>query len=323
MPDRVLVIGSGSIGRRHASNLIKLGWRDIVIYDPAPESLEKAPKQCKKETDFSRALGSGCGIALVCSPPHLHVQQAMECLERGMHVFIEKPISHNLAGVDGLIALAKKKNLTIMTACNLRFSKAFAKVKELVDSGRLGKVLGVCINFGSYLPGWRPQADYRANYAARPETGGGVILDAGIHEIDFVRWLLGPARLHSAYARKQSDLEIQTEDYADMILQHHNGAVSSIHVDYLNREYTHKGMVICERGTIQWDFAKNTVTVNDGTARKFKEFGSGSANEMYVEEMKHFLKCARTGEKPLADAEDGRNALRIALSAKKMAGVCA
>ena len=288
MTEKILILGCGSIGQRHAKNLIDLGY-NVVLYDPSKKALDETMglKTEERTTDYWEALQSGCSIALICSPPQHHIQQAIDCLEVDMHVFIEKPLSHNLAGIKQMYALSKRKKLIVMVACNYRFIDSIKWAAK-----KVGKVYGCQISYGSYLPDWR-KTDYTKGYAAKKETGGGVILDAGIHQIDLALGLFGNATLVASYAKKQSNLKIKTEDYADLILQHDKGVITTIHVDYLSRARKHTIRFVGSEGTISIDIPPSS--------------------EMYIKEIKHFLYCIEHKEKPIGD---GWRALEIALEAR-------
>jgi len=286
---KVLVLGAGSIGQRHAKNLLGLGY-EVILYEPIWEAFKKVPHTCYSTlTDsYKSALNHGCDVAFVCSPPNFHVKQAIDCIKKGMHVFIEKPLSHNLAGITNLYRLAKEKKRIIMVACNYRFLNALQHLKKR-------KIYGCQINYGSYLPNWR-KTSYKKGYATKKETGGGVILDAGIHQIDLALWLFGKAHLVKSYAKKQSSLKIETEDYADLILQHDNKTmtITTIHVDYLSKTRHHTIRFIGEKGTTEIEIPADP--------------------NMYLEEIKYFFGCIKQKKQP---NDDGWRALEIALEARQ------
>src|SRR5215813_3907127 len=97
-------------------------------------------------------------------------------------------------------------------------------LNSLLAERAIGKVIASRVKVGQYLPDWHPWGNYRQSYSAQGELGGGANLDA-IHEIDYVRWLLGEV------AGKLSQLQIDTEDVAEILLRFENGAVGEIHLD--------------------------------------------------------------------------------------------
>ena len=194
---KIVVIGCGSIGKRHLRNLktlLKERNGEVIAFDVNKEALEFVSKEygIRTETDLNKALEEADG-AFMCIPNSLHVPTALKAVKHGCHVFVEKPLSHTMENVDELLRIAKEKNLTVTCGYNLRFYKPLQKVKDLLDAGAIGKVYGARVEFGYHLPSWRPNQDYRKNYGAIRAQGGGVILDV-IHEINYIRWLLGEAK---------------------------------------------------------------------------------------------------------------------------------
>ena len=222
-------------------------------------------------------------------------------------MFVEKPLSHAPADLDQIARLVESKKLTSLVGCNMRFHPGPARVKQLLEEGKLGKILFARIHTGSYLPEWRPNSDYRRNYAAKAETGGGCIMDC-IHEIDLARWYLGGVRSVFCSAGHLSSLEIETEDVAILVCRHANGAMSEIHLDYVQRTYERGCQIVGELGSIFWDFNAKSVRWYDAASKQWSIFPqpeTWGVNQMYVDEMKHFLDCVdkrRPTTLPIADA---------------------
>lgn len=203
----------------------------------------------------------------------------------------------------------------------MRFHPGPAQVKDLLDQHRIGRVLFARIQAGSYLPGWRRGQDYRANYAAREDTGGGCILDC-IHEIDLTRWYLGEVRSVLCACGKLSSLEIETEDVAALLCRHESGALSEIHLDYVQRSYERDCQIVGEQGSIFWQFKTGEVrwfdTV-DGEWTTLSQPPGWELNQMYVDEMEHFLECVRDQRPTMLSIPDAISVMQIALAAKRSA----
>ena len=322
---RFVVFGAGSIGLRHLRNARALGHAIAGVFDPDPGRLAAAAALAGAGAlvtgDETAALALTADAALVCSPTHRHVEQARAAVARGWHVLVEKPLSHALDGTAALVAETAAARRTVLVGCNLRFLPSLMLVKRLVDEGRVGTPLSARAECGYYLPYWRPQTDYRRGYGARRAMGGGIILDA-IHELDYLRWLLGDPREVFCYAGKVSSLEIDTEDNADLLLRFDYGAVANVHLDYLQRTYRRSCEVIGEDGVIVWDYIAQTVRVYGKEERRlevFEESINTDRNAMFVEELRHFVACTETGAPPTLDAAGGRRVLEIALAAKASA----
>lgn len=322
---RFVVLGAGSIGRRHLANALALGHTIAAVHDPDPARLAEAGRaageRARLTTREDEALAVDAEVVLVCSPTAAHVAQARAAVAAGRHVLIEKPLSHTLDGVDALVAEAAAARRIVLVGCNLHFLPSLRLVKRLLGEGRIGAPLSARAHCGYYLPHWRPRTDYRHGYAARQATGGGIILDS-IHEFDYLRWLLGEPREVFGYAGKLSTLEIDTEDNADILLRFDYGAVANVHLDYLQRTYRRSCEVIGEDGVIVWDYISQLVRVygkEDRRAEDYEESINAERNLMYVEELRHLVECVERGGPPELDAAGGRAVLAIALAAKRSA----
>ena len=322
---RVTILGAGSIGLRHLRNARALGHTIAAVFDPDVARRTDAAAVAGDGTlvtgDETAALDARADAVLVCSPTDRHLGQARAAVARGRHVLVEKPLAHVLEGTTELAAEAAARCLTVLVACNLRFLPSLQLVKRLIDEGRVGTPLAARAHCGYYLPYWRPHTDYRHGYGARQATGGGIILDS-IHELDYLRWLLGEPREVFCYAGTASSLEIDTEDTADLLLKFDYGAVASVHLDYLQRTYRRSCELIGEDGLIAWDYIAQTVRVYGKEDRRhevFEESINTDRNHMFVEELRHFVDCVERGATPLLDATGGRRVLEIALAAKTSA----
>ena len=322
---RAVVVGAGSIGQRHLKNLLALGHEVAAVLDPDPARLDEIRPLvgggCRLATDERDAFAGDANAAVICSPTHRHLDQARAALRRGWHVFVEKPLAHTLEGTDALVEEAGRAGRTVLVGCNLRFLPSLVLVKRLVEEGRIGRPLAARAHCGYYLPFWRPGTDYREGYGARQATGGGIILDS-IHEFDYLTWLLGCPREVFAYAGKVSTLEIDTEDNADVLLRFDYGAVANVHLDYLQRTYRRACDFIGEDGVIAWDYIAQSVTVygkEDRRVEVFQESINTERNQMFVDEMRHFVRCIEAREPPVLDAAGGRAILEVALAAKASA----
>jgi len=318
---RILVIGCGSIGERHIRNLKDLSVGEIIACDPNQKRVSVVGKKHKIQTytELGQALSRKVDAALVCIPPSAHVSIARKVINCGAHVFIEKPLSHSLKGVDELIDQARRKNLTIMVGYNFRFHPGVTLTKKLLDKGEAGRILSARADVGQYLPDWRPWQDYRLSYTARKRLGGGIILD-GSHELDYMRWFLGEVKEVSCFAGKLSRLEVDTEDTAEILLKFKNRAIAGIHLDFVRRDYSRNCEIIGEEGSIVWSYPDRLVRVYSARKKRWRIFKtSDDPNEMYVREAQHFIKCVQGKEKPIVNGKEGKKTLEIALAAKKSA----
>jgi predicted dehydrogenase len=235
-------------------------------------------------------------------------------------VFIEKPVASELVGVGELVAEARRQHRVLYVGYNLRFHAGLIKLKSLLDEGVIGKLLMIRAEVGQYLPDWRPTQDYRQGYNVSAAMGGGIILDAS-HELDYVRWLGGEVQSVFCAAGHLSDLEMETEDAAAIVLHLANGVIAEVHLDCIQRGYARSCKLIGTHGTLIWDF-KEGVRWFEGATKAWQEFKiMPEPNEMYVEEMRHVLACVRGETAPLVDGVSGQRVLEIALAAKRSAQI--
>jgi len=313
---KFLVIGYGSIGKRHTDNLknILKNKGDIIV---CRKPGQKKVAGLKTFFNLKNAFAENPLAAIIATPPSLHIPIALKCAKRGLHLFIEKPLSNNLKGLDQLVKLSKKYKLTCMIGCNLRFHPGLTKLKNLIEKNSIGKIISVLSQAGQYLPDWRKETKYQNTYSAKKSFGGGVVLDL-IHELDYLYWFFGKAKKVFCFADKSSTLNIDTEDNADILLKFKNNIQANLHLDYIQRCPQRSCQIIGEKGTIIWDYYKNSLRLyipKKGWRNLiFKNF---DRNDMYVDEMKHFIECIKNKQNPLIDLKQGIEVLKIALVAKE------
>ncbi len=317
-----LVVGVGSIGKRHIANLRRVGVRRIWAYDPQRERVDEAEARwgVRGFSSLEAALDAGPKAVLVCSPPVYHVPQALAAARVGAHLFVEKPLSASLEGVDELLAEVEARGLKTLVGCNFRFHPGLQRLRAALQEGALGRVLFARAEFGQYLPDWHPWEDYRQGYSARRDLGGGVVLDR-IHEIDYLVWLFGPVEEVTGWVGQVSDLDIETEDLAEAWLRFRSGVRAAVHVDYLNRTYTCRAEVVAAEGTAWWSFLPHELRLYDATRAETRSWAwpHYEVNDMYLAQTEHFLRVL-AGEEPSAkDLRQARHILEVALAVKASA----
>ena len=184
---KILMIGLGGIGQRHARNLRSMlsdrvellayrvrGFTHVVTprLEADPSKNVETELDIQVFPDLGLALAERPDVAFVCNPTSLHVPIALACLRAGCDLFIEKPLSDRLDGIDELIHAAEQANRVAMVGYQFRFHPCVKTLASVIASGCLGHILGVRAMIGEHLPRWHPYEDYREMYAAR--TSGGI-----------------------------------------------------------------------------------------------------------------------------------------------------
>lgn len=316
---KILIVGCGSIGERHIKNLKSFLKGNILACDLNESRLGCIRKKYGIDTykNYNKALSKKVDCVMVCTPTSTHLNLARKALAANCHVFIEKPLSNNLRGVDELIRLGKKNNKIISVGYILRFDKCLRKIKEWLNAQEIGKVVSVNAHFGYSFLKRKPDRDYREDYAGQKAGGGGVILDVS-HEIDYLMWLIGEVEEVFCYSNKSSQLDIDVEDLAEIFLKFKNNTISTIHLDFIQLPYHRFCRIIGHNGTIDWNFAKGIAKLYKAEKGKWEIYrGDKDWNIMYLEEIKHFIKCVEGKEKNFVDGKTGKKVLEVALAAKK------
>ncbi|MFN8535696.1 MAG: Gfo/Idh/MocA family oxidoreductase [Dehalococcoidia bacterium] len=319
---RFAILGCGSIGSRHLANLQALGLGEIVAYDPDEPARRRAADRFGVATaaTLDEVWRWGPTVAFITSPTSLHLELALEAARHDCHLFVEKPLANSLAGTEKLVTLVTQRRLVSLVGCNLRFQPGLQAIKRWLRAGAIGQVTGARIEFGQYLPDWRPATDYRQSYSARRELGGGIILDA-IHEIDYACWLLGDPQKVACFAGTLSRLEIDTEDSAAILLAM-PGSIAEIHLDYVQRTYRRTCQIVGDEGTIDWDYRTGEArcgSTRSGVSETVVNPADWTPNDMYQTELRHFLACLAGEAEPALDIAGGRRVLQVALAAKQAA----
>ena len=314
---RALFIGLGSIGRRHlrifrelVPGFSALAWRSGKGGDvPGVESFAGLDEALKEMPDF----------ALVANPTALHVETCLALAGAGVPFLLEKPVACAEQSLDELAVLVAERNLPVLVGFQLRHHPGFLRAKAWLDGGRIGRALSLSARVGQWLPDWRPDQDYRESYSAKPELGGGAIFDL-THELDLATAFMGQVKAVGCFKAHVSPLEIQTEDLAEITLDH-GGAFSQVHLDYLQRVYERELRITGEKGSIHWDYAAGRVSLilpgrEPETVADPPEF---ERDTMFRDQADHWLKVLAGDEPPRVSLEQGIMITRLALAAHRAA----
>lgn len=312
------VLGLGSIGMRHARNLIELG-RPVIGFDPDPERRALLDRVGGRAV-AQRAAALDCSAIVIASPPAQHFDDLTDAVSQGCSCLVEKPLAHTNRGLPEILESAEQKRLVIFVGFMLRFHAAVCLAKAMLADGRVGRPLWSRILASAYLPLWRPNQDYRRGYAADPATGG--VLYDDVHEIDLALHLLGPARLTGAGAATSGTLDLPSEDIAQLLLRHDCGTLSMIHLDFCSRPPRREVEIVGSEAALRLDLLgrRLQLVAHDGRIVDDRNL-PGSFDLDYLEEMRCFLDCLRGRAQPPCDGWDGLAALDIVLGARHACGL--
>jgi len=266
--DWILVVGYGSIGRRHYRNLLSLGRSDVRLlrtHWDRPGAFAD-PDGVVVYREQSAALADKPGVVIVCNPTSLHAATARAALAGDASVLLEKPVSGDLDSGRQLLADADRLGGPVSMAYCFRYHPLYRALREALAAGRLGRVFHASTWQASFLPDWHPWEDYRTSYAARADLGGGVVRTLD-HELDMVRWTLGQPEQVLASAGSFSGIGVEVEDTADMIFRLRGGAQAAVHVSFARRDPARGMCVVGEAGSASLDYAAGRLTIMKGKDR--------------------------------------------------------
>lgn len=309
----ILLIGLGSIGKRHLTNIMALGYNDITIVS----SKNSLPAEFSHVTHYKtldQALESNkFTTAVVCVPTAQHINTLQLCLQAGInHIYLEKPVSHNYVDVENI--MNQYPNAAIYVGFDMHYDLGLQKIKELLQQNIIGKVVSVNAQVGQYLPDWRPYEDYTKGMSAKKETGGGVMLDL-VHEFDYLYWLFGKVDTVASIYKNSGALNIETEDVAEVLLKFTNGIIGTIHLDYLQHKLVRNCLITGSKGSIKWDLTASKVQwiTADKAEQEFNYVGF-ERNQRFVNIMKDFL--AQQQNNLTTNFSQGLQSLKMVLAAK-------
>lgn len=316
----VVVIGLGSIGRRHATNLRSL------LPDAQLTFLRREVETDGFSNDLSarivasleQALDPQPDLVVLATPSALHVDLLPALIESGVPLLIEKPICTTIKDCDRIAGLLEAAPPALRTSgFNFRHVASLQKAREVIRSGQIGKIVRASFKAGQWLPDWRQGTDYRSSYSASRLMGGGVELDL-VHEVDVARWFFSDLDLAFSIGAQLSGLEVDCHDVSTMVLiPQDGGPIIDISLDYVARERIRRYEIVGDTGTLVWDIAGWLHLVGpEGYVDIDKSPGGFDIASSYVEMMRSILAADNpSGSALVQDLRDGLRSSRLAAEA--------
>jgi len=313
---KFLICGVGSIGERHIRNLISLGYDDIILFRKRNHPLRTINREFPVYSTLRECLDKKPDIAIICNPTHLHVETALQCAKSDCHVFIEKPVSHNMKDGINLINTLKAHNKIAMVGYMMRYHPCMLKIQKWIEDGAIGRVVSLRAIWGEYLPDWHPWEDYKETYAAVKEMGGGPALTLS-HELDLSIWLFGKPDKVLGMSNYSSNLKIDTEHAIDILLHFKSGVTGNIHLDYVQSPPKRCTEIIGTNGRIEFDYYTNKLELYTRENPTAKEFimDSFDRNDMFVDELNEFINAIKFKKPSPISLNDGFKSVNVAIKA--------
>jgi predicted dehydrogenase len=294
----VVVFGAGSIGERHLRNLWSLGFRSLYVFrqrnmpfrdlGEAKVNIVQSWKQIDQISPYA---------AIICTPTSLHLEQTLQCVQRGIHVLVEKPLSHNLEGIETLKSLLRQYSVHLQVGYMMRYHPFIQIIKKWIEQESFGPLLYFQSKWAEYLPDWHPWEDYRTSYAARKELGGGVALTLS-HDLDIANFLAGG--LPSKYAvlqNRKSSLQVNVEAGADFLLAYPDGVTGHVHLNYFEKCRERFLRLVFENASVRFEYFENKLILKQpDLPEKIECLESFDRNDLFISQSRHFFEQARQAQ---------------------------
>ncbi len=317
---RVGILGTGSIANVHLD-----GWRRLPVtiaahYDIRAEAAQRAAatyggRACTDLDEFFNLID----LVDICTPTPVHRANVLAAAVAGKDIVCEKPLARTVADCQAIVDDVEAAGVKMMVAQVVRWFPMFAKAKAVIDSGVIGKP-GVIrtVRAGSH-PSYG--SSFPSKYYSDFEQSGGVILDVGVHDIDFQRWCCG--EVERVFARGLAFNGDALRDHALITLKFVSGALGHIECSWAHppRNWRTRLEIAGEQGLIEWDRLDDKPMLSIMTTEQEPNFvrsaesPTAPEDDPYYLELKHFLECVEQGRQPDVSAYDGMMAVKIGLAA--------
>ena len=292
---KVGLLGVGGITLRHIPAWLKHEDAELVaMCDIRPEQMEKYP-EIRHYTDYYEMMeNEELDILDIALPTFLHAQYAEDALNRGLHVFCEKPISLKKEDVQRLYSAAEKNNVCFMVGHSVRFGDQYQLLRNIIKDGRYGKLLSGKLFRLSAMPNWSWDG-----WMQDPKRSGGVACDLHIHDLDFMVYALGAPKSHKSYRTQYpgKDYIFATYDYGDFFVNIEAAWYGCPHPFHSGFSFQF------EKAVITWDKAFKAIYLENGEIIDLSQpepEALGGMNIMntpsHEREFKYFVDCIKAGK---------------------------
>ena len=316
-----LVVGCGSVGFRHARVLTELGLNRLVLCDTDEarlEAMKAAFPKAHMSTTFEDGLLMQPDVVFVLTPPATHVPLAARAIDAGCHVFVEKPLSDGMGGVDDLVRKRDRAGCKVMVGLCFRYHAGVQEARKTLRDGTIGRLVAIRALFGEYLPEVRP--DYKRLHGA-----GGLGAYDLMHDLDLALWFADqPVRAVYAVQGAFSEIGIEAPDIAEILVEFQDRCVAAVHLDLFQQPRRRQLELMGVTGTIVLDFASwdyYELRVHRVGSDVYQLRGVTQRDDMFREEDRRFLDAV-VDDLPIdLTIEEASRSLRVVTEARIRTGL--
>lgn len=307
---KLLIHGCGYIGEVHLKSIVKFQLCDVALCDLNETQLKAvAERYGVKETytSLDEALKHPFDGVVVCTPNFAHAGDLEKCVAAGLNVMMEKPMAESVQSAQRMVEACQKHGKFAFVAYCLRFAPPYQKMKEIVASGKLGKVFSIRAS----VAGKKAITDAKTNYRMVKKLGGGVISDFS-HEIDYAMWFADkPVKAVQCFGAKAVHKDWDVLDTAELLIGCEDDLAVSIHMDFLQPYFGRSIEIYGTEGALRFrdNECLKMCTDEAGTWQDIDVLCDWE--KVYRDEMVHFIDCLKTGKRPLVDEKEGLNRMEL------------
>jgi predicted dehydrogenase len=308
MAPHILIIGSGSVGRRHARNFAALGCRISCVDPRAERRVELAaetPVVASHASDEAALGAGGLDAVVVASPTAYHPANTIAALEARLPVLLEKPVAKSAAEAKIMLKAEASSGAPVLLGYTWRWWPPLTRLRQMLAAETIGKLRHVQFHMSAHLADWHPWEPYQDFFMASAAQGGGALLDES-HWIDLMVWLFGRPQQLLGRVEKISDLEIDADDNVDVLAMFENGLRVSLHLDLYGRPHEKFIRFVGEGGTLVWSADPNRIAIGrESTQAWQEETFNCERNDMFAAVAKELLDVVAGRAKPSCTLAQG------------------
>ena len=307
---RIVVVGCGSIGRRHARLLSDRKDLSVEICERSPEHLNRALEEVGNvptHPSFKEMLETKPEMVVIATPHSLHAEQSVESLRAGSHVLCEKPMSHNLAEAKQMVSAVENSDRVFSVGFTFHFHPVMLKIRDMIKTGVLGELLYLHFHIGTYLTLMNSVSRHQA------EVEGAIAMDYA-HQPDLYCWWLNklPTSVY-AVGIQGGKLPLQSNpNVMAIILEYEQSPIATIHLNYVQHPDRGYCEIVGEKGWVFFDSKSSTLRIgmHEGNLETTEEYSIGR-DSLYVTEHQVFLDAIAGKRTPESPAQESIRSMQI------------
>ena len=307
------------MGKRRVRNLLKLGYKNIIGFDPRLDRRKETVSKYKISTvsTINEGLKHKPNVMIISTPPDLHYVYSQIAIKKNIHFFTEVNLSSS--DIKKIIQKLKHKSIVAVPSCTTLYNPVIKELRKNITKKSIGKIFTVYHHFGHYLPNWHPWEDYRKFYVSKKETGAA--REVVPFELVWMTSLFSEIKSVYGQINKISKLKTNIDDIYEILLEFNNGIKCTLIIDVLSKPAFSETKIIGEKGSMLCDHNTGIIKFQNEKKWKIKQLrmgkvakgykGNTGSEIIYEEEMKTFLNAIIKNKKYPHSFKDELKILKV------------